>query len=403
MTPRPLRVLFCEQNVDGTIGGSYYSLLYLIQGLDRARYQPTVVFYTDHALIPAYKQAGAETLVWPRPASFKFASSLPRWFHWLRPLALATQQALNLLRKFLLPALYRSWFLWRRGIDLVHLNNSVLYNHDWMLAARLTRTPCVTHERGINERFPAAAHYFGRGLDAVICISEAVRLNMIERGADFGNLQTIHNGLDASLLQCRTPPAELRARFGIAPDAPIVGMIGNIKAWKGQEIVVRAIARVRKEIPSVRCVVVGDTSPRDRGYEQSLRALVTTEGLDEHVLFAGYQKDVADFLTMFDVVVHASVLPEPFGRVVLEAMACRRPVVGSRDGGITEIIEHGRTGLTFETGDDAALADAVLRLLRNPVEAREMAARGHERLLRHFDIASNVTAIQRLYERVLHA
>jgi glycosyltransferase involved in cell wall biosynthesis len=106
---------------------------------------------------------------------------------------------------------------------------------------------------------------------------------------------------------------------------------------------------------------------------------------------------------MFDVVVHASVRPEPFGRVVLEAMACRRPVVGSRDGGITEIIEHGRTGLTFRTGDDAELADAILRLLRNPAEAHEMAERGYERLLRHFDIASNTTATQRLYDRLLHA
>jgi glycosyltransferase involved in cell wall biosynthesis len=401
MTTRPVTVLFCEHNVDGTIGGSYYSLLYLIQGLDRVRYRPIVVFYTDHALIPAYQQAGAETLVWPRPASPKFAATLPRSLDWLRPLALSAQTAFKFLRGFLLPALYRTWFLWRRDIALVHLNNSVRYNHDWMLAARLTGTRCITHERGINERFPAAAHYFGRRLGAIICISEAVRLNMIERGADFGNLQTIHNGLDASVLQCRTPPAELRARFAIAPDAPVVGMIGNIKAWKGQEIVVRAIARVRNEIPSVRCVVVGDTAPGDLAFEQSLRALVKEKGLDEHVLFAGYQKDVADFLTMFDVVVHASVLPEPFGRVVLEAMACRRPVIGSRDGGITEIIEHGRTGLTFPTRDDAALADAILRLLRNPGEAREMAERGYERLLRNFDIASNVTATQRLYERLL--
>ena len=95
--------------------------------------------------------------------------------------------------------------------------------------------------------------------------------------------------------------------------------------------------------------------------------------------------------------------PEPFGRVVLEAMACCRPVIGSRDGGITEIIEEERTGLTFSTGDADELSAAILRLIRNPREAREMGARGQERLARHFAVSVNVAATQLVYERLLHA
>jgi glycosyltransferase involved in cell wall biosynthesis len=397
--PRRVNVLYCENNTDGTIGGSYYSLLFLIKGLDQSRYRPIVVFYTDNSLIDAYRRAGAETLVWPRAVPFTFGTRLnPKA---LRPVALALQKALNVVQGFLRPALRRAWFLVTRRISLVHLNNSVLHSHDWMLAAQLTGTPAVTHERGINNRFPPAARYFGRRLGAVICISEAVRLNMIERGANLGNLRTIHNGLDPDALLFQTPPAELRARLNVPADAPLIGMIGNIREWKGQETVIRALARVHREFPNLRCVLVGDTAPGDREYGEKLRALVAAEGLDQHVIFAGFQQYVADFLTMFDIVVHASVLPEPFGRVVLEAMACRRPVIGSRAGGITEIIDEGVTGLTFPAGDDAQLAAAVLRLLRDPREARCMGERGRERLVNHFTIASNVAATQQIYESLI--
>ena len=74
MTPaKPIKVLYCENNVDGTIGGSYYSLLYLVKGLDRASFDPTVVFYTEHSLLPAFHEAGIRTIIWPRPAGINLA------------------------------------------------------------------------------------------------------------------------------------------------------------------------------------------------------------------------------------------------------------------------------------------------------------------------------------------
>ncbi len=396
----PIRILYCEHNVDGTVGGSYYSLLYLVKGLDRTRYEPIVVFYAPHALLSAFADAGVETHVWPKSDTFAFASrtGTRRWF--TTPLRLA-QKGLNVWRGMLIAAVRRAWFLRRRGIRLVHLNNSVLHNHDWMLAARLASTPCVTHERGINDRFPSMARFFGKRLGAVICISNAVRNNMRQRGADFGNLTTIYNGLDPKALTVSTPPMTLRANHGLDADDVVVGMIGNIKAWKGQETLIRAMAIVRQEFPEIRCVLVGDTSPADRDYERSLRELVSSLDLDRQIIFTGYQQHVADFLLMVDVVVHASVLPEPFGRVILEAMACRKPVIGARAGAIPEIIEEGSTGLTFPPGDSDALAAAILRLLRDRREAERLGEAGYRRLESEFGIAGNVASTQQLYERLL--
>ena len=93
----PIRILYCEHNVDGTVGGSYYSLLYLVKGLDRTRYEPIVVFYAPHALLSAFADAGVETHVWPKSDTFAFASraGTRRWF--TMPLRLA-QKGLNVWR-----------------------------------------------------------------------------------------------------------------------------------------------------------------------------------------------------------------------------------------------------------------------------------------------------------------
>ena len=396
----PVNILFCESNVDGTIGGSYFSLLYLVKGLDRTRFNPIVVFYSDHSLMTAFRETGAETMVWPRGTAFSFGARLPGP---ARPLGLAAQKGLNLVRGFVAPTLARARFLRQRRIGIVHLNNSILYNHDWMAAARLARTVCVSHERGINDEYPGRARFFGRGLDAIVCISRAVDENMRARGAGFDNLRTIHKGLDPAMMTLTTPPHVLRARFGIAPSDPVVVMVGNLKEWKGQHTLVEAMDQVRRAHPSVRCVLVGATSPADAAYEARLRAMVASLGLERHIVFAGFQRGVADFVAMGDVLVHASVLPEPFGRVILEGMACRKPIVGARGGAITELVAEGETGLTFTPGDAASLAEAVRTIVGAPELAQRMGEAGHARLVKEFHIDRNVEATERMYEELLRA
>jgi glycosyltransferase involved in cell wall biosynthesis len=390
---QPVRVVYCEGNVDGTIGGSYYSLLYLVKGLDRRRYNPLVVFHAENGLQHRFHEAGVETVVWPRIAPATFAERFV-------PLLLA-QKAVNFARGFVWQALAEAMFLRRVGARIVHLNNSVLRNHDWMLAARLTGLPCVSHERGINDDYPAAAQFWAKRLDAVVCISDAVRKQLEAHGLDHGNLVTIHNALDPAEVNVRQSPSELRAAHAIAADAPVLVMTGNLKAWKGQETVIRAMAQVRRAHPRARCLLVGATSPLDRSFETSMRALVSELGLDEHVLFVGFRENAADYMRMADVVIHASVLPEPFGRVALEAMACRKPVIGSDAGGMPEIVEDGSTGYTFPPGDANRLAEAVNWMLDHPEEAARMGERGYTRLVERFPIPANVRATEHIYERLL--
>lgn len=399
MARRPLRVLYCETNVDGTIGGSYFSLLYLVRGLDRSRYAPIALFYREHGLLQAFRDAGAEVIVWPRREPYSFADHLPPALRMARAPVVAFQKALNLAAGLLGASRARARFLRVQRIDIVHLNNSIRYNHDWMLAALLTRRVCVCHERGINDSYPWLARRLAPRLDAIISISQAVTANMRARGVAFTNLSTVHNGLDPSVMVVHTPRDELRATYGIDTDAPVVVMLGNLKHWKGQHTVVQAIDAVRRKHPSIRCVFVGATSPADRDYERQLHAQVEALQLHRHIVFAGYQSHPADFVMMSDIVVHASVDPEPFGRVILEAMACRKPVVGARGGAITELVVDNETGLTFTPGDGAGLAEAIAALVADPVTAVRFGENGYNRLVREFHIDRNVAAIQALYDR----
>lgn len=397
----PARIVYCEGNVDGTIGGSYYSLLYLVKGLERSRYAPLVVFHTEHSLLGRFRDAGVETLVWPRFEPATFGARVPTGWRWMRWPVLLLQKAVNFFWGFVWQALVRAVFLRRVGARIVHLNNSVLRSHDWMLAARLAGLRCVSHERGINDDYPRAARFWAKRMDAVVCISDAVRRQLEAHGLDYGNLVTIYNGFDPGEAKVHESPTELRAAHGVAFDAPVLIMVGNLKAWKGQETVIRAMAQVCRRHPTVRCLLVGATSAADRAFETDMRALASELGLLEHVLFLGFRENVADYMRMADIVIHASVLPEPFGRVALEAMACRKPVIGSDAGGMAEIVQNGCTGLTFPPGDATSLAGAINWLLDHPEEAAQMGERGYARLIEQFHISANVRATERLYEGLL--
>lgn len=395
---KPMRVVYLEGNVDGTIGGSYYSLLYLVKNLDRSRYSPLVVFYTEHSLIGRFHEAGVETVVLPPVKPFTFATRLRSSAVPIRTAGLLLQKAVNFFRVFLWQAMVRAVWLRRQRTRILHLNNSIVKSHDWMLAARLSRCRCVTHERGINDQYSTSARYWAERLDAVVCISDAVRRQLEEHGVT-GNLLTIHNAFDPAEAKVVRSPSDLRAAHGIPANAPVLVMAGNLKPWKGQETVIRAMADVVRDHPLARCLLVG--APADQRFAAEMRQLVAELGIGQQVVFVGFHENVIDFMSMADVVLHASILPEPFGRVALEAMACRKPIIGSDAGGIPEIIETGHTGLTFRPGDVRQLAAAIRWLLDHPDEAALMGERGYDRLIERFPITANVQATERLYERIL--
>lgn len=394
---RPVRVLYCENNTDGTIGGSHHCLLQLVSNLDRERFEPVVIFYDDHALVDRFRSV-AETIVEAKDRPVLWGASMPPG-SWRNVPVGMTRRAVNLGR--LLKKIGRQVaFLRQRQIDLLHLNNSITRQHDWMMAALLTGVPCIVHERGL-PAYGAVDRTLGRRLSLIIPVSQWVARAMIAQGVDPANVRVLYDGVDPDRLLARIPQADLGDTWGVAPDQPVFGMVGNIREWKGQETAVRALVDVVRAYPTAVCFFVGATAPEDAAYMARLQRIVADAGIQQNVRFTGYQTDVPSFMEMMRFVIHASIEPEPFGMVVLEAMARQKAVIGSRAGGVVEMVVDGETGFTFRPGDAEELAGLIRRLLDDEETTRQMGQRGSVRVRQHFSLTRYMNQIHDTYEAIM--
>jgi glycosyltransferase involved in cell wall biosynthesis len=389
------KIFFLEGNVDGTVGGSYYLMYDLVLALDRDKFEPVVGFHTDNFLVPKLREAGIETVILEVPEPFSFGT--PILDRVLRPLKVIV----NVCKRFVLHGVKLSRFLKQNEFDLVNLNNSIMRNHSWMLAAMLSGTKCMTHEMGINDRFSFLSRFFGKRLESIICLSYAIRDNMFELGVNYPNITVIHCGIDPDRYQIVEQPAELRKKHGIDDTARVIGVVGNIKYWKGQETIVRAMAALTDEYPDLVCVLVGGTSEADIDYLNRQKAICDETGIADSVIFAGFQKNAIDYMNLMDIVVHTSVAPEPFGIVTLEALSLSKPYISTTIGGPAEVIEDGKSGLLVDPGKPELLADALRRFLANPDFARECGINGEKRLRSDFTFEKNVNETIAVYERIL--
>jgi glycosyltransferase involved in cell wall biosynthesis len=191
----------------------------------------------------------------------------------------------------------------------------------------------------------------------------------------------------------RLPPAvALREELGLPTDIPIIGIFGRLQEWKGMHVLIEAMPRVLEQHPDARCVVVGGIHALEPDYRGRLTDLIDRLGIGEQVVLAGPQSNVPAWMNAVDVVVHAS-RNEPFGIVLIEAMALGKPLVAGAEGGPAEVIAHGVNGLLVPYGDVPALAACLVRLLNDRGFAKRLGEAARERA-RDFSIERHVEALQ---------
>ncbi len=256
-----------------------------------------------------------------------------------------------------------------RCADLVYLNTAkaLLYG----VAAGLgLRKPAVFHLHDL-----LTAEHFSRlnirlivhaanRCTSVIANSAATAKAYFAAGGT-APVHVIPNGFDPARF-APLPPGDIlaaRQEFHSGP-APIAAVFGRIARWKGQDVLLRAAA----EIPGLKVWVVGAPffTGDDRRYADELQALAASRALAGRVEFLGQREDIPRLMQAADLIVHTSVAPEPFGRVVVEGMLSGKPVIASRSGGPEEMIRHGETGWLFSPGDAADLALALQNVLALP-------------------------------------
>jgi glycosyltransferase involved in cell wall biosynthesis len=210
-------------------------------------------------------------------------------------------------------------------------------------------------------------------------------------------LKVLHSGIDMSRIPDQDDGRDARRRFGIPADALVLGTVANLFARKGYDVMLRALPTIVASTPKVRYLIVGSG---DAPYEKHLRALVENLGLERHVHFAGFQASVYPCLAAMDIYVHPALM-EGFGIAVLEAMAMRKPVVATTAGGLPEVAQDGETGILVPPGDPDALAQAVIRLLRDPVHRRKLGEAGRDRVAVLFTVDAMMRILAEGYQALI--
>ncbi len=279
----------------------------------------------------------------------------------------------------------------REGYELV-LTNSAKADVYGSLAGWLARRPVVWRFHDIPDRatfsrlnlflLRTSASFFA---SRILAISEAVREALADLGVPRDKIKVVYNGVEPQG-EAKARRREKREEWGIPEDAFLVGMVGRLVEWKGPDVFLRAAALLSEAHPKARFVLVGDVIYGEREYLAKLKGLCASLGLEKKTLFTGFVDDPLAAMAALDCLVHASVEPEPFGMVLVEAMSLGLPVVAAGAGGVPEIVEDKLTGLLVPPGDFRALATALEWMISHPRERKEMGMRGKRRVSERFDL-----------------
>ena len=244
-----------------------------------------------------------------------------------------------------------------------------------------SRCPVIWHLRDIL----GAPHFSDTNVRAVVWLANRCAVRVIANsrataaafqaaGGNASRVRVVHNGIDPAPFDAVTDHAarECRQALGVPGNVPLVLHVGRFHHWKGQQILLRALAQETR----AHAWIVGASLFGEEEFAIELRAEAAQRGLADRVHFLGFRDDVPLLMKAADIVVHSSVYPEPFGRVVVEGMLAGRPVIAAAAGGVTEIITDGETGWLVPPNDPASLAQALGRAIDNPQLAAGVAARG---------------------------
>jgi glycosyltransferase involved in cell wall biosynthesis len=399
----PRTIVFFDHTAK--MGGGEIALLNLVLEIDRSLYKPIVVLGEEGVLADRLRAGGAEVhilaldaqVAHTRKESLGSAKAVSK-----RDVLVVAGYVLRLRR-----------FLREHGAFILH-TNSLKADILGGIAGRLAGVTTVWHvrDRIADDYLPPAAarifrwlcrvlpHYIvvnSRATLDALSLSPSARARVVYNGIDGSRVHVVHDGIVES-------DNGVPAAHGEAPPlpshSPLMGLVGRISPWKGQHIFLHAAALVLKEFPQARFQIIGAPLFGEEAYEQEVRALSRSLQLEEAVEFTGFRSDIPAIVASLDILVHASTTGEPFGQVIIEGMAARKPVVATNGGGVPEIVVEGETGLLVPMGDAEKMAEAISWLLRHPERARQMGQAGCKRVRDHFTIAHTAQSVQALYAHI---
>ncbi len=371
------------------IGGSDNSLFYHILHLDRTHFEPVVVFNQHSYHKDVLDRMGIKTILVP----------LINLNNNSTPNNDKRKRKSNFIIKFLrekvgreVKAIYKSIpeilnvckLISQNHVDLLHTNFNLARSRAAIISALISRIPVIVHNRNLAHTL-YIDRLLSRYVKKIICVSDFVKQKYVENGIPEEKCTVIYNGVDLDKFR--------PANNDIYSEELIITSIGRLEKWKGQEIFVKAAAIIAHKFPQTKFWIIGD-GPETK----NLESLVEKLQLTHQFKFWGKIENVLAYLQQTKIFVHNSIEAEPFGRVIIEAMACGLPVISTDLGGPKEIIKDGENGFLLSPNNPEILAEKIEFLIKNKKVRHDLGQKSIETVQNIFDIKKTTESIQSIYD-----
>jgi len=379
------------------IGGAERSLLELIGGLPRDRYEPFLLIPGEGPLADRARSLGTTVITdgWPAPL-----------LRLGRERTLMNRMLPILAPALILPLLIRvARVVNEEGIDLIHTNGIKAHLAAWP-AACAYRIPLVWHLRDVLSPglLRSGLRWITGWMPDLVIANSKASAESTALGTPADRVRTIYNGLDTVEFAPHPPDPFLRDALGIGRDDFVIGALGMLTPLKGHIHLIRALPRILEEVPGARLMIVGEemyVTAGHGGYRRVLIDEIRRLELEKKVVLTGRRDDVVRIYNTMDIVVLCSVRPESFGRVLVEAMSCERPVIGSDIGGPREIITRPEVGVLVPPADHEALSSTILELYHDPGRRLRMSRAARMWVRERFALERHVRDVCEAYEALL--
>jgi len=370
---RPYRILYLHHT--GHFAGAENSLLHLATHLDRSMFTPLF-------LCPAIGEFPHRLL----------EKGIPVIHHEFGD----NRQLFRLIKSLIV--LYG--IIRKERISLLHANGPQT-NIPAGIMGRLFGIPVVWHARNcLRPDMIDIDRLTGFLPHRIICNSDAIRSRFLSGITERKSL-TIINSVDLNDFEGISNAISLRKELGIPNEGKVIGMTSRLSREKGQDTLLEAVAILKNRFPGLFVLIVGDhVFADDAEFPDYLCRLAERLGISKRVIFTGFQRDVIQFYGIMNIFVLATDA-EPCGRVLFEAMAMGKPVIGTNNGGTPEIVIDGKTGLLFSYGHAEGLAEKIAWLLDRPEEMNRMGWAGRRRIEENFTIEKYMEKTQSVYMELL--
>lgn len=387
MTKDKINILFIEMTFDGTVGGSHTCLYNLVSNLDREKYKGLVLFFQENSYVEKFRNIGVGVHLINRNPVTGGNIVIRKILNWYRLVYKQRKEFLKIIT--------------RHRINLIVVNNSIINSNDIVSVSNNLKVPVIVYERGYDHYHGPDIRLSGR-IYSSVAVSHAIKKNMESQNYK-ANTRVIYDGLPFKQMNCpvKTNCGDVKRGIGIPDDSIVIGIVGNLREWKGQEYFVRAFMSLGRKFQNMYGLVIGGFGAESAEYVNFIKGIAEGSDVGKRLRFLGFRDDVQNLLGIMDVFVHASIKPEPFGMVILEAMYHNVPIIATNFGGPVEILENGRCGILVPPRNVDAIIEGVEKYLNDSAFRDKIVERAYSRVTETFDLRRTVGLVEELFRETV--